>query len=1234
MPAFALLLPLALLAAGPPLPVAAPDPQLAAYEQASAELRRRLADPAAIAPLVRLRELEPTLSDLGKAAAVYRSVADAPRAHAEVRSLARWYLAGVEASLGNPDRARAERQRLGFLQGWWIAGPFDNEGRAGFARAFPPEAAIDLEARFPGKVREVGWRALPPELEWSGIVNLGTAVRPQHEAVVYALAVPEVTREQRARLWIGASGAVRVWVNGVKVLEDAAYHPARLDQVAVEVTLRKGPNRILVKLAQDRGEMAIAVRLTDLRGAPVAVAPARMPPLPPLQAGPAPRPVVVPSLVSVLSARAAKAKGAAEGRARMDLAAALGEKLPEDLAEHAASREARRAAELLPGDAGAQLLAARLEDQDLNRRREYLEGALRAEPGNPVARLALAEEELRRGRAHEAVRRLGPIVEAWPAWVAPRATLAQAWEQVGYPSRGQVELLRLAEEFPGQPGAIELAARTARQLDRTEEAMRGYRKLLSLRADDAQARSALVSLHLRRGELDQVFAQLDDAVRLSPGDPFLRLRRADLLAANGRSEEAEADYLAAARLSPDEAEVHERRGRQLLRDGRRSEALAVLQLALDLRPQSTQLKELVRQLEPARERFETPYLVDAAALAKSPPPRRGDEDLAVLSETKVTRVHPSGLSSTYLQLVARAYTPRGVEVLRAHPIGYVPGRQDIRVERARVWKPDGSVVETHQESDRSTSEPWYRLYYDTRVRQVVVPALAPGDVLELSWRVDDVAGENLLSDYFGEMVSFADTVRKERMDYVLLAPATRPIHAGDPALPRLSRTVKDLPGGIREYRWTATDLPRLLPEPGMPGPAEWSAAAHASTYASWDDVARFYEGLVREQLRPGPGVRAESARIVAEVRARPGNAGLGEKELRREIVKAVYGEVVTGTRYVGLEFGIHGFKPYPVEQVLTRRFGDCKDKASLMHALLEAAGIDSRLVLLRMRRLGNLPPAPASLAVFNHAILYVPEFDLWLDGTATGSGSRELPAEDRGATVLVVNPGAPPTFRTIPEAVPGDDRLATEIRGVLSADGSATAEGSTTVTGVQAPEFRRGYRSESGRRAALERAFARTFPGLRVESVETSDLSSIEDDVTVRFRLAVPRLARPDGGGLSFAPFGQGQSWMESWAPLSERQHDLVLPSAFENRFALRWELPAGMAPAGLPAPERREGPFGSWTVSLRVEGNVLVADGSLRVTSRRISAADYPAFREFLAGADRAFLRTVRLVGAEGRKP
>src|SRR5439155_5008122 len=173
--------------------------------------------------------------------------------------------------------------------------------------------------------------------------------------------------------------------------------------------------------------------------------------------------------------------------------------------------------------------------------------------------------------------------------------------------------------------------------------------------------------------------------------------------------------------------------------------------------------------------------------------------------------------------------------------------------------------------------------------------------------------------------------------------------------------------------------------------------------------ARFYWGLVKDQLRVTDEVRAAAEEAVRGV---PGS----DEEAR---IRAVYDFVVSRTRYVGLEFGINSFKPYPVETILSRRFGDCKDKASLMHAMLEALGIDSRLVLLRMKRLGGIETAPASLAVFNHAILFVPKYDLFLDGTAEFHGSGELPADDRGAEVLVVEPGGSSRFLRTPEAQPG-----------------------------------------------------------------------------------------------------------------------------------------------------------------------------------------------------------------------
>jgi hypothetical protein len=329
--------------------------------------------------------------------------------------------------------------------------------------------------------------------------------------------------------------------------------------------------------------------------------------------------------------------------------------------------------------------------------------------------------------------------------------------------------------------------------------------------------------------------------------------------------------------------------------------------------------------------------------------------------------------------------------------------------------------------------------------------------------------------------------------------------------------------------------------------------------------------------------------------------------------------VVTNIRYVGLEFGIHGFKPYRVDEVLSRRFGDCKDKAGLTHALLEVLGIDSRLVLLRMRHLGAMPADPPSLSIFNHAITWVPKYGLWLDGTASFHGTRELPGEDREATVLVVNPGAPPTFRRTPAAGAEDSATESRLAIQLAADGSATIRGDSRVHGAAAPGYRRAYQAENDRKAVLEQAFARTFPGLRVVSLETSDLSRLEEDVQLRFELAQPRFAERRGEELVFSPFGGAQGYTDTYASISSRRLDLALGEPYQNHFTWRIQLPEGATAAELPGPAAADTPFGSFEVSTRAEGGAVVAEGRIVLRGGRVAASDYPAFRDFVSRLDRA---------------
>ena len=125
----------------------------------------------------------------------------------------------------------------------------------------------------------------------------------------------------------------------------------------------------------------------------------------------------------------------------------------------------------------------------------------------------------------------------------------------------------------------------------------------------------------------------------------------------------------------------------------------------------------------------------------------------------------------------------------------------------------------------------------------------------------------------------------------------------------------------------------------------------------------------------------------------------------REKVEAVYRWVVQNTRYVALEFGIYGYKPRRSVQTVARGWGDCKDKATVIVSLLGELGIESTPVILRTQMRGQFASKVASLEPFDHAIVYVPSLDLFLDGTAENAGLSELPIMDRGALGLLVNQG-------------------------------------------------------------------------------------------------------------------------------------------------------------------------------------------------------------------------------------
>ena len=1198
----------------------------------SARIGSELKSVSALPDMFRLFERRFQEADLQRLVRTFDAAAGSKGARPDVRSLALELRSQLALSVGDLSGARRICDLFAPVRAWSVIGPFENEGRIGFDAVYGPEKdGFDPKAVYPGKSHEVAWRTLP-EIAPYGFIDLTSVVEPHQDAALYAATTIRSPRAQAAIFHLGAAGADKLWVNGLLVHQDKNQHPSRFDQQSFAVALARGDNAVLLKIAGGDVRPGFSLRLANAKDAPLVqlAKEARAPGATASRAfiviqGEVRRGVARPKLPHLVAAldelRAAAAQNPHDARAQEDLAIFYEVRRPDDDTERLALHAQERAAEAAPGDPMIELRLAKLENRDQNRRRAALERALDKHPQDPDVLAALANFRLDRGDGWKALD-LARRAQAAQKSLASELLIARADDAVGLTGRAAQVRLAARDAYPTDYRSHEAAALALRHMGRLDEARAELKRTLELRFDDWEARSELTALYLDHGDLDPALAVIAGSVALDPAALHPRLRAAELLSQNGRTAEADAAYASALALAPDDPDVHEALGRHRLRQKDDAGALAAFARSLSLKPQNPALREVLRTVRP-EEPYAQPYLYDVAALARQfpratgPSPAAGaQDDSEVLADLAVTKVFANGLSSRTHQLVIRALTQRGVEQARVQSVQYSPERQVVRVERARIFRADGTVIESKSEGENSLSEPWYGLYYDVRARVIAFPQLQPGDTLELVTRLDD-AGTNFFSDYFGDFTYLQGSSEKRIADYVLLGPPGRTFYSSATPLARLTHEEKKLPDGSQILRWTARDVARIVPEPSMPGSSELYAWVHVSTYKDWASVGRFYWGLVKDQLQVTDDIRSAA---LASVQGIPAT----DEQAR---IRAVYDFVVTHTRYVGLEFGINSFKPYPVETILERRFGDCKDKASLMHALLEAIGIDSRLALLRMKRLGGIDDHPASLAVFNHAILYVPKYDLFLDGTAEFHGSRELPEDDRGAEALIIEPttdAATSHFLRTPFASPEDNLDDRQSLIELALDGSAHLVFTSTAHGSWTAATRQEFEAPDQRLRHAEEQLSRgAWPGVKVTLAEVSDPHDIEAPFKSRFLADEPAFATAEAGRLRFSPFGQRQSFVEAWASLSRRALPEQLPLPQHTELTARVALPHGFS-AQVPQSLAESGPQGKWAVSYQYESGAVTAHLSLQLSGGTLSPQDYPAFRAFLGRLDQVLLRKV----------
>ena len=427
--------------------------------------------------------------------------------------------------------------------------------------------------------------------------------------------------------------------------------------------------------------------------------------------------------------------------------------------------------------------------------------------------------------------------------------------------------------------------------------------------------------------------------------------------------------------------------------------------------------------------------------------------------------------------------------------------------------------------------------------------------------------------------------------------------------------------------WEARDLQAIDEERNMPPVSSLAArlavsffgpdgSRRAGQFETWEQVAAWLQGL-------GDPAAVPTAAVTSKARELTGGVAADFERVQ------IIARFVQSLQYVSIQTGLGrggGYQPRAPDVVLAKNYGDCKDKVTLMRAMLGAIGIDSHLVTIFSGDRDYVREEWPSPQQFNHAIIAIavagapPDSSiitdetrgrlLLFDPTDESTPLGELPLHEQGSLALLVAKGG--GLRRVPFAPADRHGVVREIDAVLDPRGAIVAQIHETRRGADAAGIRALRRAVAPAvyRRHVERGFIEAMPGARLTRLDPHDDAST--DVRIEVEVQIPAHAQVTGNLTIVKPL-VGLDTRTMPVPEVKRRHPFV-QEPIRRQETVRLRLPPGVIVDELPAPIRVSGAFGSYELSYSQEAGTIMARRRLELPLRTVPLAEQHDLRALLA--------------------
>ena len=597
--------------------------------------------------------------------------------------------------------------------------------------------------------------------------------------------------------------------------------------------------------------------------------------------------------------------------------------------------------------------------------------------------------------------------------------------------------------------------------------------------------------------------------------------------------------------------------------------------------------------------------VQAANTAKTTQPADFKPNITILVDDTVYNVNADGTYTKDITESFRINTDQGVQQRGQVSLRYSTSLEELNIEQAYTTTQDGRRIDVtpdkilEQQSAEGAQAP---MFDDNKVKVVVFPSVTIGATLTLRYK--STQKKPMFPGQFSTLEYYGVGTPRESMHLTIRAPASMKLYVDAIDLDG-GRVNADKPD-TQLWQWSLTNRPARPPELNSVSSVDYSPRVAVSTFPNFATAGAAYLDRAAPKAAVTPAVQALADKLTQ---------GVTDPRQQAEIL---YNWVSTNIRYVAIYLGFGGVVPHDAGAILDAAYGDCKDHVTLLEALLAAKGIKSAPVLVNAYDTYWVPKAAIPVGVFNHAITYLPAFNLFVDSTAGLARFGTLPDSELGKSALVTDDGSG-TARLVTLPVANPDSARVKVTTQLTIDRAGNVLGTSQIVNQGAFDLLSRQLFSSIRPGLETQIAARVLTMTGQDGTggythgEVRDLTKPFDYET---QFTLPDYALFPGPGAIQVPAGLGSfsNIGSTFEQASQETREYAMPMAGRHvTETTTITLPDGVKIPVLPRPANIASQWGTYTSAYRIDGQIITVTRNLDLTlpGGLLEPDQYPEFRK-----------------------